>query len=315
MSAAARAEARRKAILSRGGDRLAKLTTSARGEDGSTYLNTGQSPPTVTFILCEESNMPTPPARPSASPSPQPSRHVSDSFGAPNVDPSVWSQEQQAQFMQALMGGLPGASPLLPGMPRPDSSISNNDGIPPTPPDDPFAALMTSLQQQQQHPMNDQPSGKTPAAVQTPPSKLQKIMPFIHLAAMWMLLGYFVLFKEPEMFKERTSSVDVGVWSRWGELMRSPSVAGAWGIALVPFFWAFTTIQIVLHSMRIISGFDTVHPPALLSLALPHLPRMVSTIVINGMKYMQMMSLFLDDLAGLVVGVGFIVFFSNLYSQ
>ncbi|KAJ8517258.1 hypothetical protein ONZ45_g5531 [Pleurotus djamor] len=291
MSAAARAEARRKAILSRGGDRLAKLTTSARGEDGSTYLNTDAPAPKLSTFVGEESNMPTPPARPSASPSPQPSRHVSDTFGAPNVDP-----------------------PLLPGMPRPDSSISNNDGIPPTPPDDPFAALMTSLQQQQ-HPMNDQPSGKTPAAVQTPPSKLQKIMPFIHLAAMWMLLGYFVLFKEPEMFKERTSSVDVGVWSRWGELMRSPSVAGAWGIALVPFFWAFTTIQIVLHSMRIISGFDTVHPPALLSLALPHLPRMVSTIVINGMKYMQMMSLFLDDLAGLVVGVGFIVFFSNLYSQ
>lgn len=33
MSAAARAEARRKAILSRGTDRLNKLTTSARGED------------------------------------------------------------------------------------------------------------------------------------------------------------------------------------------------------------------------------------------------------------------------------------------
>jgi hypothetical protein len=35
MSAAARAEARRKAILSRGTDRLAKLTTSGRGEDAA----------------------------------------------------------------------------------------------------------------------------------------------------------------------------------------------------------------------------------------------------------------------------------------
>ena len=41
MSAAARAEARRKAILSRGGDRLAKLTTSARGEDAPAYLHDG----------------------------------------------------------------------------------------------------------------------------------------------------------------------------------------------------------------------------------------------------------------------------------
>ena len=43
MSAAARAEARRKAILSRGTDRLAKLTTSARGEDAPAYLHDGLS--------------------------------------------------------------------------------------------------------------------------------------------------------------------------------------------------------------------------------------------------------------------------------
>lgn len=41
MSAAARAEARRKAILSRGSDRLAKLTTSARGEDAPAYMHDG----------------------------------------------------------------------------------------------------------------------------------------------------------------------------------------------------------------------------------------------------------------------------------
>lgn len=41
-SPAARAEARRKAILGRGGDRLAKLTTSARGEEGPAYLRGGE---------------------------------------------------------------------------------------------------------------------------------------------------------------------------------------------------------------------------------------------------------------------------------
>lgn len=39
--AAARAEARRKAILARGNDRLAKLTTSARGEDSPVYNHEG----------------------------------------------------------------------------------------------------------------------------------------------------------------------------------------------------------------------------------------------------------------------------------
>ena len=37
--AAARAEARKKAILARGTDRLNKLATSARGEDGSVFGN------------------------------------------------------------------------------------------------------------------------------------------------------------------------------------------------------------------------------------------------------------------------------------
>lgn len=42
MSAAkARAEARRKAILARGGDRLARITSSARGEEGATYMHDG----------------------------------------------------------------------------------------------------------------------------------------------------------------------------------------------------------------------------------------------------------------------------------
>lgn len=41
MSATARAEARRKAILGRGTDRLSKLTTTARGEDAPAYLNAG----------------------------------------------------------------------------------------------------------------------------------------------------------------------------------------------------------------------------------------------------------------------------------
>jgi outer membrane protein OmpA-like peptidoglycan-associated protein len=39
MSAAERAKARREAILNRGQDRLAKLTTSARGEDHPVFRN------------------------------------------------------------------------------------------------------------------------------------------------------------------------------------------------------------------------------------------------------------------------------------
>ena len=42
MSAAAKAEARRKAILSRGSDRLSKLTSSARGDDAPQFVQAGE---------------------------------------------------------------------------------------------------------------------------------------------------------------------------------------------------------------------------------------------------------------------------------
>jgi hypothetical protein len=60
---------------------------------------------------------------------------------------------------------------------------------------------------------------------------------------------------------------------------------------------------------------DTVQPPALLALALPHFPPPIPSIIMNVMKYMQMGSVFLDDLAGLVVGIGFIVYFAGLFAS
>ena len=47
-SAAARAEARRKAILARGSDRLSRLTTSARGEDAPQFVHDGMYFPDYT---------------------------------------------------------------------------------------------------------------------------------------------------------------------------------------------------------------------------------------------------------------------------
>ena len=60
---------------------------------------------------------------------------------------------------------------------------------------------------------------------------------------------------------------------------------------------------------------DAVQPPALLALALPHLPPPIPSVIMNVMKYMQMGSVFLDDLAGLVVGIGFIIYFAGLFAS
>jgi hypothetical protein len=58
LMAAARAEARRKAILARGNDRLAKLTTSARGEDHPVYIHQGISQPQCRVMILTPSRPP-----------------------------------------------------------------------------------------------------------------------------------------------------------------------------------------------------------------------------------------------------------------
>jgi len=119
--------------------------------------------------------------------------------------------------------------------------------------------------------------------------------------------------------EDTDATVAFGLWRRWANLGRgSPALVDTlerFRVQIVPFFWAFTTLQIALHSLRIVSGFDSVQPPTLLAMVLPHLPSPLPSIITNGLKYMQMGSLFLDDLAGLIVGLGFIVYFSGWFVQ
>ncbi|PPQ98967.1 hypothetical protein CVT24_003463 [Panaeolus cyanescens] len=360
MSAAARAEARKKAILSRGNDRLAKLTTSARGEEAP-YLH--DDPPLVSmskasrnFLGEESADMPTP-QRVSVSPSPSPgpaggsasastnaspqpstqrgttpsrNANIFEGLGSSNpADPSVWLPEQQQQFLQALMNasmGAPGQgqsqAPPLPlsspigdpiGPVDPTAGMENN----------PFAALLGAGGPGAGGPQNPLfPPGMMPVQPEPPKeqTKLQKALPLIHLVAMWCLLAYFVLWVEPNTYMATTGRVDGGVftssfWARWADLgtgrWTAEKARRLFLVQAVPFFWAFTTLQIALHSLRIFSGYNAVQPPTLLALALPHLPPPIPSLIINSLKYVQMGSLFLDDLAVIVVGLGFLVYFAG----
>jgi len=279
--AAARAEARRKAILARGRDRLAKLTTSARGEDHPAYSHVDPPVPSVT------------------------DGHPLAGLGGTPPDPSVLPQDLQQQFMQALMGGAapPGMSSFSdnyqPALPAPIPSIESNIDS-----GDPLAALMAQLSQGQP----GSTSSTTLPTPKRPPTLLQKLVPVLHLLSVWALLAYFVLWKEPEVFEARTfgAAAAEGWWRRWGELSRG-NVSEGWGVQVVPFLWAFMALQIALHSLRIFSGFDEIQPPFLLTLALPHLPPPFPSLILNGLKYVQMGGFFLDDLAGLLLGLGFCV--------
>jgi GET complex subunit GET2 len=233
-----RAEARRRAILARGGDRLAKLTTSARGEDAPAYMpDTGELDPRHqrvlnlnTFFVVqpprsgaefvgEESGL----QRPSPSPSPSPLAHP---------DPSVWSQEQQHQFMQALMG-----SGILNPASGPSQSLPPPFLPPPTAGEDPLATMMAELTR-----MGAAPgagvgvggaAGKVPEPPK-PPTRLRKWMPLLHLVCMWTLLAVFVLWKEPQAFAEKTAgAVEVAFWKRWPKLATQGTSLGTWGVQVV----------------------------------------------------------------------------------
>ncbi|OJA13475.1 hypothetical protein AZE42_04407 [Rhizopogon vesiculosus] len=309
MSATARAEARRKAILSRGNDRLSKLTTSARGEDGSAYMKADIPPrgatPSLRNFVGEESSMPPPPDMPRASPPPFSFGNMAMGGAAP--DPSVWSEEQQMQFLQALMGGA--ANPSQIPQPQLPAAASNA----PTP-DDPLAAIMSSLQQMD--PSRGGAAGKVPVppAPAKPPSTLQKFMPLLHILCSWCILAYFVLFNEPQVFVERGGGASDTFWKRWAELAWRGTSLNGWGVQFVPFMWVFMTVQVILHSMRIFTGNNQVQPPVLLALALPHLPAPFPSIITNGLRYIQMIGAILDDLSAVIFGIGMFVLIAGWFA-
>ncbi|KAJ7102609.1 hypothetical protein B0H15DRAFT_1017717 [Mycena belliarum] len=363
MSAAARAEARRKAILSRGTDRLAKLTTSGRGEDSAVYAQDVADPPlpsfpttaapTANFLGEETPAMPRsrprsrmPSAANAQNASDNANANVANPFGMP--DPSAWSQDQQAQFLQALMGGAP-----LPGGPgagaggSPFAGMGMGDNV------NPFAALMAAgmgngtgagagvggenpfatMGEGNENPFGAMLGPRTNksggagagmgmgmgGAAEVPPkTRAQRLMPALHLAAVWALLAYFVVVLEPRAAGVSGNGDDAGrgaAW-RWRQLSAGArasigGIVGAWGVQVLPFFWAFATLELALHSLRIFSGFDAFRPPMLIAIALPHLPPPIPAVIVHGMKYFQMGSLFLDDVAAVIVGVGLVVWLAT----
>ncbi|KAK0463891.1 uncharacterized protein EV420DRAFT_1520601 [Desarmillaria tabescens] len=290
-SASARAQARRQAILSRGSDRLAKLTTSGRGEDAPAYMHDDPPVPKLSSLsnFAEEgTSIPTPPSRGDTVPT-----------GAP--DPSVWSEQQQQQLMQALMGRLPAGAETSP-MPNLE--------------DNPFLSNLLAASgggNGKGGLAGGMPAmGKVPEPVVQPKSLLQKLLPLLHLVIMWGFLAFFVLYKEPQVQEALgglTNDPRNALWQRWAEL---GSEKGR--IQLVPFFWALTTIQIVLHSTRIFVGTDAAPLPFLLNMAVPLLPPQLSSTIVYGWKYISLFSMLLDDLAGLIVGLGFIVWLASWFA-
>ena len=192
--------------------------------------------PNPTSFLPEESIRVPTPNRSSVSPSPSPNRRgttpsrnadIFEGLSETSPDPSFWLPEQRHQFMQALMNASP--SPLPASSPIGEPSMPVDPSLPPI--DNPFAALLAAQAGGGSGggvfpPFGPGMTGKAPIDVPEP-TTLQKIMPLLHILAMWCLLAYFVLWAEPQMYNavSREDEGAIGLWRRWAELGRhSPLV-------------------------------------------------------------------------------------------
>lgn len=153
------------------------------------------------------------------------------------TNPSAWSEEQQKQLMQALMGGAGVSGMVMPGMPALPSTPGGGFGVDPiAKPDsandpDPFAALMAQFQGS-----GHQPGMGAPAQRRQPPTLFQKLVPILHLLSVWTLLAYFILWKEPEAWAsgarfDRGELGWEGMLGRWGVLNEN-----VWGVTAVVCF-------------------------------------------------------------------------------
>jgi len=292
-----RAAARRQAILAGKSDRLAKLTTKAKN-DGDIIGNArdpDDDPPLAELPSGNATSQSrsqfasrTPKKTPSYSSAITPER--ANVGGAGMEDASFgWDPVQQEHFMRALMNSQSReGTPQLAGLP----SAFGQRGTSPFPMPDAFASAMPQ--------------------VERPKTLLEKLLPLLHAASTILFLLFFL------SWTNASSTATEGMlstdhWRRWGDLATSKPAFG-WSSDHRHVLWAFLSLQVALHSLRIFTHSSPPRVPMLLSLALPHLPHPFPMVIQTGMRYMQMAGLLLDDVSILVVGIGAVIFLARWYT-
>jgi hypothetical protein len=78
-----------------------------------------------------------------------------------------------------------------------------------------------------------------------------------------------------------------------------------------PIFRLCMLLYTLLYDELLMALQDTLQPPALVTLVLPHLPPQLSTTVVSGLRYLQMGSMLLDDIAWVLLILGFLVYIAT----
>ena len=147
-------------------------------------------------------------------------------MGSSLLDPSVWSDGQQQQLLQALLGGPPPREPRAFDVNAP---LTNNAA-----PDDPLLALLSGLGIEGGHGRGRETLSQ-PRTEPKPKTLIQKLLPLLHVISVWVLVAFFIFWREPEAFRERNSvAIPSGnIWSRWARLASETAKQSTWGIEIV----------------------------------------------------------------------------------
>jgi hypothetical protein len=181
MSTKERAEARRNALLARGGDRLKKLTSTARGEDAPQFAHDGryeQKYPNGRFPLFADPPLPS---------------------------------------LKAFVGGV---SPLsAPYLTRTTTSpMFLETPMPSHPVGESFTSASTSVDVSTPHLPSRNPLGTIHTVEIPQPSIPQRMIPLIHVISTILLLGYFIFVYEPLLYGSYEHIGTGGLTSRWSRL-------------------------------------------------------------------------------------------------
>jgi len=264
--------------------------------------------------------MPTPAA------SPAPAR-TTPRTSTVQADPVPGLSAEQQDMMRAMFssmvgggpGGLPSIAPGLtpPGVNTPSAGQAS----------DPLSAMLAQIANQQPpdgagsnsllNPLAFAQGMPPPPMTQTqaagPKPIILKLVPIVHAISVLALLAFFVTRLEPVRYNGVPDAIRQTGWDRWAALARYKSDGS--GVQTVPFFYAFTTLQVVLHSIRLYYEPTPSPPSGILGMALPLLPPPLPNLIGAGLKYMQMGSAILDDLCVLLFAVGVVVWGAGLATR
>ncbi|WWD21991.1 hypothetical protein CI109_106479 [Kwoniella shandongensis] len=330
-----RAAARKAKILARGNSGLAKLAQTARGDEAQALYGDDAKPSSTSTPTTET---PSAASQPSwAPPPPSSSSSTRPAAAAPQgISPEQQAMSAQLEAMMSMFGGAPGAPGAggegLPDMSRllaqmmggdpssfggaPGGGASNLLGDV----DDPagLGGIPPNLFGPPGAGGGDMPAFPSfpgmpgfGGAASKPRSKAEKYFPLVHFISIILLSIFAVAWWEPALFKVSPTSL-LSTWPRrWAGLSGRRDSAwrlkGFGEVEILPLFWAFTTLELILQTTRFTIFKSPPPPHSLLATFLPLLPPAISRPLLTGSRYLNLLSQTNKDGCLLVFGVGMTV--------